>query len=69
MIMQTHKAEHLPENKRIRLGGYYTPEKLVSKVYSFVKPYLSGDRKKSIIFDSAGGVERFYQISMGMIIG
>lgn len=57
--MQTHQAEHLPENKRIRLGGYYTPEKLVSKVYSFVKPYFSGDRKKSIVFDSAGGCGAF----------
>lgn len=59
MIMQTYRAEHLPENKRIRLGGYYTPEKLVSKVYSFVKPYLSDERKKTIIFDSAGGCGAF----------
>lgn len=57
--MQTYRAEHLPENKRIRLGGYYTPEKLVSKVYSFVKPYLSDERKKTIIFDSAGGCGAF----------
>jgi hypothetical protein len=57
--MQTHKAEHLPKNKRIRLGGYYTPEKLVSRVYNFVKPYLLGKRKKSIIFDSAGGYGAF----------
>jgi hypothetical protein len=57
--MQTHQAEHLPENKRIRLGGYYTPEKLVSKVYSFVKPYILGERKKPIIFDSAGGCGAF----------
>jgi len=57
--MQTHQADHLPENKRIRLGGYYTPEKLVSKVYSFVKPYFSGEREKSIIFDSAGGCGAF----------
>lgn len=57
--MQAHQAEHLPENKRIRLGGYYTPKELVSKVYSFIKPYFSGERKKSIIFDSAGGCGAF----------
>jgi len=57
--MQTHTAEHLPKNKKIRLGGYYTPEKLVSRVYSFVQPYLFGNGKKSIIFDSAGGCGAF----------
>ncbi|MFH0764361.1 MAG: hypothetical protein V1927_05105 [Candidatus Omnitrophota bacterium] len=57
--MQTHKAEHLPENKRIRMGGYYTPEKLVYRVYGFVRPYFSCERKKSIIFDSAGGCGAF----------
>lgn len=57
--MQTHIAEHLPKNKKIRLGGYYTPEKLVSRVYNFVQPYLLGDGKKSIIFDSAGGCGAF----------
>ncbi|MEK6599413.1 MAG: SAM-dependent methyltransferase [Deltaproteobacteria bacterium] len=57
--MQTHTAEHLPKNKKIRLGGYYTPEKLVSRVYNFVQPYLLGDGKKSIIFDSAGGCGAF----------
>ncbi len=57
--MQTHTAEHLPKNKKIRLGGYYTPEKLVSRVYDFVQPYLLGDGKKSIIFDSAGGCGAF----------
>jgi len=45
ITMQAYKAEHLPEKKRIRLGVYYTPEKLVSKVYSFIKPYFSGERK------------------------
>lgn len=57
--MQANKAEHLPEDKRIRLGSYYTPERLVSKVYSFIKPYLSGKRRNSIIFDSAGGCGAF----------
>ena len=57
--MQTHTAEHLPKNKKIRLGGYYTPEKLVSRVYNFVQPYLLGNGNKSIIFDSAGGCGAF----------
>jgi hypothetical protein len=56
--MQTHRAEHLSEDIRIRIGGYYTPDKLVSKVYSFVKPYLI-EKKKPIIFDSAGGCGAF----------
>jgi hypothetical protein len=57
--MQAHKAEHLAKKRKILMGGYYTPEKLVSKVYEYIKPYFSGEGKKPIIFDSAGGCGAF----------
>ncbi len=57
--MQVHLAGHLPKNKRIQLGSYYTPEELVHKVYNFIKPYLENKKKESIVFDSAGGCGAF----------
>src|SRR3989339_40295 len=38
--MQAHTAEHLPKYKKIQLGGYYTPEKLVTRVYDFIQAFL-----------------------------
>jgi len=52
-------AEHLPKNKRIQLGSYYTPEELVQKVHIFIQPYLDNRKRKAIIFDSAGGCGAF----------
>lgn len=56
--MHVNIAEHLPKDKKIQVGGYYTPEKLVSRVYSFIHTYLSVN-KKAIVFDSAGGCGAF----------
>ena len=57
--MQTHTAEHLPEYKKVQLGGYYTPEKLVARVYKSIQPYLLSPKKNVVIFDSAGGCGAF----------
>lgn len=57
--MQMNLAEHLPKNKRIQLGSYYTPEELVQKVHIFIQPYLDNRKRKAIIFDSAGGCGAF----------
>jgi len=57
--MQVHLAEHLPKNARIQLGSYYTPEKLVKLVHEFIKPYLENEKRKCIVFDSAGGCGAF----------
>ena len=57
--MQAHIAEHLPKNKKIQLGGYYTPEKLVTRVYDSIQPYLLNNKKNVVIFDSAGGCGAF----------
>ncbi len=57
--MQVHVAEHLQRHERIRLGSYYTPEKLVRKVYEFIRPYLIKHQDNSVIFDSAGGCGAF----------
>lgn len=57
--MQIHTAEHLPKYKKIQLGGYYTPEKLVTRVYNFIQPYLLSNKKNVMIFDSAGGCGAF----------
>ena len=57
--MQVHLAEHLPKNKRIQLGSYYTPEELVHKVHEFIRPYLDNRKKNIVIFDSAGGCGAF----------
>ena len=57
--MQAHAAEHLPKYKKIQLGGYYTPEKLVTRVYNSIQPYLLSNKKNVVIFDSAGGCGAF----------
>ncbi len=57
--MQVHLAEHLPKNKRIQLGSYYTPEILVKQVHEFIMPYLENRKIKPIVFDSAGGCGAF----------
>lgn len=57
--MQVNLAEHLPKNKRIQLGSYYTPEKLVKQVHEFIMPYLENRRIECIVFDSAGGCGAF----------
>lgn len=57
--MQVHLAEHLPKNKRIQLGSYYTPDVLVKQVHEFIIPYLENRKIKCIVFDSAGGCGAF----------
>jgi hypothetical protein len=57
--MRVDIADHLSTHKRVQLGGYYTPKKLVDKVYDFIKPYRSSTGKNVIIFDSAGGCGAF----------
>lgn len=57
--MQTRTAEHLPKYKKVQLGGYYTPEKLVTRVYQLIQPYLLSPKRKVVIFDSAGGCGAF----------
>ena len=59
IIMQAHTAEHLPKYKKVQLGGYYTPEKLVTRVYNSIQPYLLSNKKNVVIFDSAGGCGAF----------
>lgn len=59
IVMQVHLAEHLPKKAKIQLGGYYTPKELVNKVSYFIKPYLENNKKRTIIFDSAGGCGAF----------
>lgn len=57
--MQIHLAEHLPRNKRIQLGSYYTSEILVKRIHQFIIPYLENKKINCIIFDSAGGCGAF----------
>ncbi|RLC35376.1 MAG: hypothetical protein DRZ76_00140 [Candidatus Nealsonbacteria bacterium] len=56
--MQVHLAEHLPKNKQIQKGSYYTPKELVDRVHEFIQPYLD-NKKNVVIFDSAGGCGAF----------
>ncbi len=57
--MKVHLAEHLPKFERIKLGSYYTPEKLVNIVCDFIKPYLENKKNEVVLFDSAGGCGAF----------
>lgn len=57
--MQVHLAKHLTKEKKIQLGSYYTPDKLVKVVHEFIKPYLEDKKKDIILFDSAGGCGAF----------
>lgn len=57
--MKANISEHLPKNKRIQLGSYYTPEKLVNRVYDLINPYLQAKAEDVVVFDSAGGYGAF----------
>jgi len=57
--VKIHISEHLLKSERIKVGGYYTPEKLVNKVYAFIKPYLLNKNENKIIFDSTAGCGAF----------
>jgi len=57
--MQVDIADHLSTRERVQLGGYYTPKKLVDRIYDSIKPYRSSPGKDVIIFDSAGGCGAF----------
>lgn len=50
--MSVYASTHLLKERQIQLGSYYTPKKLVEKVYEFIDPHIG---KNSIIFDNAAG--------------
>lgn len=57
MLINTSK--HLSIEKQIQLGSYYTPEKLVNKVYEYILPYILKNKEDAIIFDNAAGCGAF----------
>ncbi len=57
--MQIYAAKHLAKIERIRLGSYYTPEKIVRLVHKFIQPYLKDKKQDVVLFDSAGGCGAF----------
>ena len=54
-MVSAYNSDHLEKKERIKLGSFYTPEKLVKKVYSYVMPYIKKNKEKTVIFDSAAG--------------
>lgn len=54
-----NKSKHLTKEKQIQLGSYYTPEKLVKKVYEYIQPYILKNRENIVIFDNAAGCGAF----------
>lgn len=58
-MMLINKSKHLPKEKQIQLGSYYTPEELVNKVYEYIQPYILKNKGNIIIFDNAAGCGAF----------
>lgn len=54
-----NKSNHLPKEKQIQLGSYYTPEELVNKVQEYIQPYILKNKGNIIIFDNAAGCGAF----------
>jgi len=54
-----NKSKHLTKEKQIQLGSYYTPEKLVKKVYEYIQPYILKNKENIAIFDNAAGCGAF----------
>lgn len=52
-------SNHLTKEEQIQLGSYYTHEKLVKKVYEYIKPYILKNKENVIIFDNAAGFGAF----------
>jgi len=40
---------HLSNEERIKLGSYYTPEKLISKTFEILKPFI---KDNGVFFDN-----------------
>jgi len=57
--MFVYKSTHLLKERQIQLGSYYTPERLVRRVYEFIEPYIEKNKKNVIIFDNAAGCGAF----------
>jgi hypothetical protein len=57
--MNTDIAKHLSKKDRITQGSYYTPQRLVDRVYEFIDSYIVKHTDKVVIFDSAGGYGAF----------
>jgi hypothetical protein len=57
--MLINKSKHLPKEKQIQLGSYYTPKELVNKVYEYIQPYILKNKGNRIIFDNAAGCGAF----------
>lgn len=56
--MLVNKSKHLSKEEQIRLGSFYTPDRLVRKVYEPISPYIRKN-KKVVIFDNAAGCGAF----------
>jgi len=56
--MQVNRSEHLSKSEQIKLGSFYTPDRLVKKVYELINPYIRKN-KGVVIFDNAAGCGAF----------
>ena len=59
MPVSAYESTHLLKEQQIQLGSYYTPERLVERVYEFIAPYINENQEKAVIFDNAAGSGAF----------
>ena len=56
--MEIYQSVHLPREKQIELGSYYTPKFLVDEVYNLISRFIKS-KNGVVILDSAAGCGAF----------
>ena len=56
-ILNEFESKHLLKSDQIKLGSFYTPEKIVNTVHNLIKNYKH--YPKALIFDNAAGTGAF----------
>lgn len=62
------ESKHLTKTQRMRMGSFYTPQKLVAQVYDLIRPYAAKHRDNVVILDNAAGGGAFIPADQGLDI-
>lgn len=64
VIIYDFESKHLPKNEQIKLGSFYTPEKIVNTVHSLIEKYKA--HSNVVIFDNSAGAGAFIKQNDGI---
>lgn len=62
------ESKHLTKAQRMRMGSFYTPQRLVDEVYELIRPYAAKHAAKVVVLDNAAGGGAFVPADMDVDI-